>query len=125
MDDGFDLDAALARLPQPSLAEMLRAQREAELTPPPATTIPQPEFPHPLRSILGGTVRYHCPLDCGWYHDARPDDEPMGPLLLPAGFTTEDLSEAVSSQAAVRVNNHRLHVEQAIQEHFDASHPGR
>lgn len=103
--------------------DVLRARLEAEPVLPPLSTIPAPEFPHPLR--LGGVVRYRCPLDCGWHHDARPDDEPMGPLLLPAGFTTEDLSAAISSQAVVRSNNFRLRVEQAIAEHFDASHPDR
>ncbi|MGW5426903.1 hypothetical protein ACWET9_06700 [Streptomyces sp. NPDC004059] len=119
MTDDSDLDAALARLPQPSLADILRAQREAETTPPPATTIPQPDF------TLGGVVRFHCPLDCGWHHDENTDPGPVGSLLLPADFTGDDLSAAITSAAEVRSNNFRLRVEQAISDHFNAAHPGR
>lgn len=122
MDDGFDLDAALARIPVPSLADIERLRREAEQAPPTATTIPQPDFPVPL----GGIVRFHCPLGCGWHHDEDPGAEPMESLLLlPANFTSDDVSAAISSQADVRVNNFRLRVELAISEHFDAAHPGR
>jgi hypothetical protein len=119
MEDEFDFDAALAKIPQPSMDDLLRAQREAEQTPPPATTVPQPSFPP------GGTTRFHCPLDCGWYHDENIDPGPVGSLLLPADFTGEDLSAAITSAAEVRSNNFRLRVEQAISDHFDAAHPGR
>ena len=121
-DDFADFEAAVRRLPQPSIADLLRAQREAEQAPPPPpTTIPTPDFPKPL----GGVVRFRCPLDCGWFHDEHPGLEPMGPLLLPADFTGDDLSAALSSQAEVSSNNFRLRVEHAISEHFDAVHPDR
>ncbi|MGW1744616.1 hypothetical protein ACWCRD_03150 [Streptomyces sp. NPDC002092] len=119
MDD--DLAAVLAGLSMPSLADIERMRREAEQAPPAVTTIPQPDFPIPF----GGVARFHCPLDCGWRHDEGPDVEPMGPLLLPAGFTSDDVSAAISAQADVRANNFRLRVELAISEHFDAAHPGR
>lgn len=116
MDDRFDLDAALARLPQPDL---LRAQREAEQAPPAVTSIPEPSL------LSGGVARFHCPLDCGWHHDENTDPGPVGTLLLPAGFTGETLSDAITSAAEVRSNNFRLRVEQAISDHFQAAHPGR
>jgi len=116
MDDRFDLDAALARLPQ---MDMLRAQREAEQAPPVITSIPQPSFP------TRGVVRFHCPLDCGWYHDENTDPGPVGSLLLPTDFTGEDLSAAITSAAEVRSHNFRLRLEQTISDHFEAAHPGR
>lgn len=110
----------MARMPQPTLEDLLRARREAEQAPPPPpTTIPQPDFPS------FGVVRFQCHLDCGWHHEEQPGLEPMGPLLLPANFTSDDLSAAISSQAEVSANAFRLRVEQAISDHFDAAHPGR
>lgn len=119
-DDFADIEAAMARLPQPTIDDLLRARREAEQAPPPPpTTIPTPEFPS------FGVVRFNCPLGCGWRHDENPGLEPMGPLLLPADSTPDDLSAAISSQAAVRGNNFRLRVEQVIADHFTEAHPDR
>ena len=118
-DDFSDIEAALASLPQPSIDDLLRARREAELTPPPATTMPQPGF------MPGGVVRYHCPLDCGWSHDENPGLEPTGSLLLPANFTGDDVSEALTSMAEVRSKAYARRVEQAIADHFARAHPDR
>jgi hypothetical protein len=125
-DDFADIEAAVRRLPQPSLADILRARREAEQAPPPPpTTIPLPESPYPFRHPLGGTMRFHCPLGCGWWHDENPGAELPGPILLPVDFTDGDLSAAFTSMAEVRGNNVRLRVEQAIADHFTQAHPGR
>lgn len=118
MADDFDFDA----LPRRSTADVMReiqdARRAAEQAPPPPpSTIPAPDF------APGGIVRFHCPLDCGWHHDENPGLKPMGPLLLAADFTTEDLSAAISSQAEVRGNNFRLRIERAIAVHFAETHP--
>lgn len=122
MDDDFAaIQAAAARLQPPSLDDITRARREAAQTPPLVTTIPTPDFPKPF----GGVVRFHCPLGCGWHHDEHPGLEPMGPLRLPADFTPDDLSAAITSQAEVRGNDFRLRVEQVIAVHFDEAHPGR
>jgi hypothetical protein len=120
MADDFDLDAVFARLPQPSLADIQQARHEAEQgPPPPPSTIPQPEF------LPGCIARFHCPLACGWHHDESTDPGPMGPLLLPADFTSVNLSAALTSEAEIRGNGLRLRIEQAIAEHFTEAHPGR
>ncbi|GAA2929982.1 hypothetical protein [Streptomyces enissocaesilis] len=120
MSDEFaDIEAVMKRLPQPTLDDVLRAQREAENTPPPVTTMPQPGF-HP-----GGIVRYHCPFGCGWSHDENPSLEPTGPLLLPANFTSGNISDAITSMAEVRGKAYARRVEQAIADHFESAHPER
>lgn len=82
---------------------------------PPLTTVPAPEF------LPGGVVRYRCPPGCvDWHHEERPGCELPGPLLLPAGYTSEDLTAALTSETAVRGNALRLWVEQAIAGHFTA-----
>lgn len=118
-DDDFDRDALVGRLPMPTIEDVLRARRETEQAPPLVTALPMPDF------VRGGIVRYRCLLDCGWYHDERPGLEQPGPLLLPLGFTTEDLSAAMSSAAEVRGKAHVMRVEQAIAAHFADAHPGR
>lgn len=119
MSDDFDLDALMGRLPMPTVEDLLRAQREAELAPPVVTALPMPDF------VRGGIVRYRCLLDCGWFHDERPGLEMPGPLLLPADFTSEDLSAAMTSAAEVRGKAYAMRVEQAIAAHFAEVHPGR
>lgn len=118
-DDDFDLDALVGQLPMPTIEDLLRAQREAELAPPVVTALPMPDF------VRGGIVRYRCLLDCGWVHDERPGLEMPGPLLLPADFTSEDLSAAMTSAAEVRGKAYVMRVEQAIATHFIEAHPGR
>lgn len=120
MADDFDLNAFARPLDRDLLREIEDARHASEKAPPPPpSTIPTPDF------LPGCIARFHCPLGCGWHHDETTDPGPMGPLLLPANFTTDDLSAAMSSQAEVRGNNFRLRVELAIAGHFDAVHPGR
>ncbi|WP_158013036.1 hypothetical protein [Streptomyces sp. Root369] len=69
------LDALLARLPKKSARETYEeldaARRAAAATPPELTSIPMPTYPYgwSLRHPLGGTMRFACPLGCGWFHD--------------------------------------------------------
>lgn len=118
-DDDFDLDALVGRLPMPTYDDILRARRADELAPPVVSVLPMPEF------VNWGTVRYRCLLDCGWYHEEHPGLEMPGPLLLPADFTSEDLSAAMTSAAEVRGKARAMRVEQAIAAHFAEAHPGR
>lgn len=118
-DDAFDLDALVSRLPVPSYDDVLKARRADEMAPPVVSALPMPDF------VRGGTVRYRCLLDCGWHHDEHPGLEMPGPLLLPANFTSEDLSAAMTSAAEIRGKAYVMRVEQAIAAHFAEAHPGR
>ncbi|WP_031487612.1 hypothetical protein [Streptomyces bicolor] len=123
-----DLDALLARLPQKSpteaFAEIEAARRAAEAAPwPEPSIIPMPSYPYGLRHPLAGTVRFDCPLGCGWHHDENPALEPLGPLLL--SVDTAKLSEAITQQANARAEALRTRVEEVITEHFVQAHPDR
>ncbi|MEU7032745.1 hypothetical protein ABZ958_03540 [Streptomyces sp. NPDC046237] len=118
-DDAFDLDALVARLPKQTMDDLARMRREAEQAPPVVTALPMPNF------MRGGIARYRCLLDCGWFHDENPGLDMPGPLLLPADFTSEDLSTAISGAAEVRGKAFAMRVEQAIAAHFAEAHPGR
>lgn len=122
-DEEFEeIAAAAARMPDEEVADVWRALREINAAPPPAelpplTTIPTPEY------LPGCVIRYRCPLGCGWWHDERVGAEPSGPLILPAGFTSEDIDRALTEQAAARERAYVARVEQAVAGHFDAAHP--
>ncbi|MFD9256917.1 hypothetical protein [Streptomyces sp. NPDC059538] len=118
MSEDFGLDA-IARWPKPTIEDYLRARREAEQAPPVVTALPMPEF------AGWGAVRYRCLLDCGWFHEENPGLETPGPVLLPVGFATEDLSAAIASAAEIRSKAAAMRVEQAIAAHFAEAHPGR
>ncbi|MGW2100339.1 hypothetical protein ACWCPX_22075 [Streptomyces olivaceoviridis] len=129
MDDASDLDEWLAWLPKPSpreaLAELLAAREAAAAAPPPEpTTIPTPDFPYPLGHPLAGTVRFWCPLGCGWYHDERSHlDASAQPLVVPVDPAR--LAEALTEQANARHAAFQARVERAIADHFEQAHPGR
>lgn len=123
-----DLDELLARLPLKSpaevWAEMEAACKAAEAAPPPEPSIiPMPDFPYGFRHPLSGTMRFHCPLGCGWHHDENPSLEPVGPLILPAD--PAKLSEALTAQADARAEAFCRRVELAITGHYAAAHPDR
>ncbi|MFE2850543.1 hypothetical protein ACFXJO_05345 [Streptomyces lavendulae] len=118
-NDDFDLEAFVGRLPTPTIEDLLQARREAELAPPVVTGLPMPEF------VRWGVVRYRCLLDCGWFHEEHPGLERPGALLLPAGFTSEDLAAAITSAAEVRSKAFAMRIQQAIADHFAEAHPGR
>ncbi|MFI1956931.1 hypothetical protein ACH46L_03320 [Streptomyces althioticus] len=128
MDDARDLEDLMARMPRPSgrelLAEVEAARRAAETALPEPTTLPMPESPYPLAHPLGGTLRFPCPLGCGWHHDVHPGRAAAQErLVLPAD--PERLEAALTAQAEVRAVMFRAGVEAAIAEHFEQAHPGR
>lgn len=128
MDDFSDIEAATARLARQRPDSVLAALREQDAAPtvlPEPTIIPSPEFPYGLRSPGAGTARFLCPLGCGWYHEEDPAAEQLGPLLLPAGFTTADLSAAITNQADARAAAGRARIEAALAAHFADKHPTR
>ncbi|WP_458089559.1 hypothetical protein [Streptomyces malaysiensis] len=118
MDDDFaEIEAATKRSLRLGFDDMLRARREAEQTPPPPLSlIPQPDL------LPGGIARFRCPLGCGWWHDENPGLE-SSRLILPVGFTRQDLSDALSLNAEASGLALRDRVERAIVQHYRERHP--
>lgn len=123
-----DVEAALAAMPREAREELVRQWWKAATAPPPPqpalSLFPPPQFPYGPRHPDAGAVRWNCPLGCGWWHEENPGRELPGPLRLPAGLTSEDVSEAVSRQAQERSEALRQRVEDAITEHYGTAHPG-
>ncbi|NRQ31297.1 hypothetical protein HII36_05520 [Nonomuraea sp. NN258] len=127
-DDDFDIEAVAqaARARGYDHMDVLRAQQEAaKAPPPPPTVIPEPEFPYPPQHALGGVVRFRCPFGCPWYHDENPGAEAPGRFMLPADFTQEDVTSAISLEAEARRNALLVRVERAITVHLAVDHPDR
>lgn len=123
-EDLAELEAVARSLrgtPADDLQELLAA-REAAATagPEEAHLIPEPEFPGGLGL---GTVRWNCREGCGWSHTEAPDLEAPGPLVLPVGFGSDDLSAAITHQAEERHRELLKRVEGAFLEHYATAHP--
>jgi hypothetical protein len=82
-----------------------------------------PDYPYGFRHPLSGTMRFSCPLGCGWYHDENPSHEPLGTFVVP--LDPAKLEEALTAQADARHEAFRVRVEAAITGHFEQAHPGR
>ena len=66
----------------------------------------------------GPTIRYHCPLDCGWHHDAPPATAEDNPNRYTQG-ADETFPDVITRMAA---DTARLHVERinaALLEHLN------
>jgi hypothetical protein len=64
------------------------------------------------------TIRYQCPLDCGWYHDAppaTPDDNPNQYTQAP----DETFQDLVTRMAGDTVRLHVEKVDAALLEHLE------
>lgn len=125
---GTELDDVMAALRARPVAEdwaeILAAQKAAQAAPPPPSLIPYPVFPYGLGSGLGGVARFECQRPgCGWAVEVNADVAPIEPLILPAGFTPDDVSAALSERAAVRVEAQRADLERAFREHLGEVHP--
>ncbi|GAA2701269.1 hypothetical protein [Nonomuraea recticatena] len=107
--------------PDALLHAHLRAQRQATSALPPPSIIPAPVFPAGRQ--FRGTVRFPCPIGCGWFHDEHPGSETPGPLLLPVGFTSEDIEDALTARAAAEGETRRRRIEGAITAHYRSAHP--
>jgi hypothetical protein len=86
------------------------------------TIVPQPEIVYP--ALFTVVARFHCPLGCGWWHDEPADPGAMS-LILPVGYTHEDVSSALSLNAEARELVLHNRVEQALSEHYRVQHPHR
>lgn len=128
-DLGLDREfaAAVAQLPQPSLDDLLRARNAADAGPAASSgRVPSPVLPYGLHHPLSGTVRWSCAHGCGWGHaeDLGADLTPMR-LVLPAGFTGRDVSDALTARATARHEAMLRRVEDAFAEHYASAHPDR
>lgn len=67
---------------------------------------------------LGPTVRYLCPLECGWHHDAPPpslDDNPNQYAQAP----DETIHDTIARMAGDTARLHLQAVDQALLEHLE------
>lgn len=120
-----EVEAALAAMAREFREGLVRQWwKAATEPPPPQSLLPSPQFPYGLRHPNAGAVRWNCPRGCGWWHEENPGRELPGPLRLPAGFTSEDVSEAITRQAQERSEALQRRVEDAITEHYTTAHPG-
>ena len=72
---------------------------------------------------VGGTVRYLCPLECGWHHDVPPPSlHRLTELGLIADPTARNLSDSAASIAERALTAEAHLTEAALREHL-AVHP--
>lgn len=67
---------------------------------------------------LGPTIRYQCPLECGWHHDApppTPDDNPNQYTQAP----DETIHDTITRMAGDTALLHRQAVDRALLEHLE------
>jgi hypothetical protein len=128
MDDTVkQAEELLAQMPPEQRARMMRdwweaATREPEPAAPVFTMIPPPQLPWSLRSTA---VRYPCMTGCGWAHEEDPGRELPGPLVLPANFTSEDVSAAITAEVEQRRAAADRRIEEALLAHYAQAHPGQ
>ncbi|MEH0579148.1 hypothetical protein QBA54_32775 [Streptomyces sp. B21-108] len=128
-EDDRAMEAALARMPRRTVAEdfaeLQAARRAAEAAPWPETTmIPMPDYPYMWPHPLGDTLRFPCPLGCGWHRDEHPGrDAATERLVLP--LDPEQLDQVLTAQVEARAEAFRARVEGEIADHFEQAHFGR
>ncbi|MGX1301313.1 hypothetical protein RKD35_002801 [Streptomyces albogriseolus] len=122
------INAMLAAMPQEAAAALVqrlhqdtaRMAAEADQAPP---LMRGPEFPWGLKGFNAVTARYTCRQPgCGTVYLEAVDELP-GPLTLPVNFTPDDLSAAITAQAAERHQARLERVEAAFRDHYRTEHP--
>jgi hypothetical protein len=117
------INALLAEMPPlvaQHLVQQLAAETERMQTEPPVPLVPPPAFPYGMDAPR---ARWSCRTGCGWGHEEETDPGPPGPLVLPANFTPDDVSAAISAQATARHEALRARIESAFTEHYRTEHP--
>lgn len=127
--DALDrINALLAELPQETAAALVQRLHqdaagmaaEADQAPP---LMRGPEFPWGLHGYNAATARYTCRQPgCGMVYLEAVDELP-GPITLPVNFTSDDVSAAITAQAAERHRERLARVEAAFRSHYRAEHP--
>jgi hypothetical protein len=122
------INAMLAERPQETAAALVqrwhqdtaRMFAEVDQAPP---LMRGPEFPWGLKGFNASTARYTCRQPGCRMAYLEAVDEMPGPITLPANFTQDDLSAAISAQAAERHRARLARVEAAFRDHCRTEHP--
>ncbi|SOE31821.1 hypothetical protein [Streptomyces sp. OK228] len=122
------INAMLAEMPPLAAAALVQqwhkdaARMGAQaLEPPPLMRAP--EFPWGLHGLNATVARYECRQPgCSTVYLEQADELP-GPLTLPANFTADDVSAAITAQADERSQLRLDRVQQAFTEHYRTEHP--
>lgn len=124
----FDVMRALESLPKLSAEEIntsilniLGAMKRDDETPP-TSVITFPDLVPDPRA--GKVLRYRCieaPV-CTWQHFEPLDCGPVGPLKLPADFTVDDVTAAITAQANARSEAYTARLTGIFEEHLDREH---
>lgn len=123
MTDSLDrINALLAEMPTPVAQQLVqRFAEEAErLQAEPPPLVPGPAFPYGRGSTM---ARWSCRTGCGWAYEEDADPGLPQALVLPADFTADDVSAAISAQAAERSGARLDRVQEAFVEHYRTAHP--
>jgi hypothetical protein len=84
-----------------------------------------PEFPWGLKGLNAQPARYTCRQPgCSMVYLEAVDELP-GPLTLPANFTADDVSAAITAEASALSRARLDRVQQTFREHYRAEHPER
>lgn len=122
------INAMLAEMPHDTAAALVqrlhqdaaRMAVEAEQAPP---LMRGPEFPWGLKGLNAMTARFACRQPGCLMVYLEYMDELPGPLRLPANFTAEDVSAAISAQASERAQVRQDRLDAAFREHYRTEHP--
>ncbi|MFH7341235.1 hypothetical protein [Streptomyces sp. KHY 26] len=126
MLDLKDLEALLASLPQPGLAELEAARRAtAEAPPPEPSIIPPFVCPYPLNHPRAGVLWFPCALGCGWSHEEWPSVEPFTLPSIPLTASPAECSRILRENAAAREDERKRRIEAVIRRHFAEAHRGQ
>jgi hypothetical protein len=122
------INALLAEMPQEVASHLVqrwhqdaaRMAAQADEAPP---LMRGPDFPWGLKGFNAQTARYTCRQPgCSMVYLEVADELP-GPLTLPANFTADDVSAAITAEANARSEARLDRVQQAFTEHYRAEHP--
>ncbi|MER7841654.1 hypothetical protein ABTY98_38660 [Streptomyces sp. NPDC096040] len=122
------INALLAEMPQDVASHLMQrwhqdAARMADQADEAPPLMRGPEFPWGLKGFNAQTARFACRQPgCPMVYLEFMDELP-GPLTLPANFTAEDVSAAISAQASERHQVRLGRLTAVFREHYRTEHP--